>query len=315
MMGRGRALLPACLWTARRRPLLCALALALTPLACSGTKTPTGSSPVVQPSTPLSVSSLTVTGTAPIVGASVQFDATAAMSNGTTNSVTSQAAWSSSDSSVAAVSAAGVVRAVAAGDADIVATYQSISGRLHITVGATEGLRSDTIQVGHDFIVGTPAPTMNQSSTYCCWPLQVLNAGSYRYNLDAFPANLLPSGGSSNVLSASEMLMVGVHYASVATSATMMTWHKAVGADTVIFTYRTGGSHDWVYSYIGHFSWEISEPGAYYLVIDSPFGSARMDFTVTGSRTSVLTERDAVGTRVVVPKGGFGIDRTILGPE
>src|SRR4029078_12663571 len=110
-------------------------------------------------------------------------------------------------------------------------------------------------------------------------------------DLDNFPANLLPSGGSSNVLSASEMLFVGVRYATVAAGATTMTWHKAVGGDSVIFTFRTSGNHDWVYSYIGHFSWEISEPGSYYLMIDSQFASARMDFTITGSPHAVPSGR------------------------
>jgi hypothetical protein len=56
------------------------------------------------------------------------------LSDGTTPSVTTLASWSSSNSSVASVSARGVVTGVAAGDADLTATYQTISGRARVTV-------------------------------------------------------------------------------------------------------------------------------------------------------------------------------------
>src|SRR2546423_6931461 len=52
--------------------------------------------------------SVVVTGTTPSVGSSAQFTATASFSNGTTQDVTSQAAWQSSSPSVAAVSASGL---------------------------------------------------------------------------------------------------------------------------------------------------------------------------------------------------------------
>ena len=51
------------------------------------------------------------------------------MSDGTTQAVTSVASWSSSNNSIATVSATGAVTGVAGGDADITATYQTISGK------------------------------------------------------------------------------------------------------------------------------------------------------------------------------------------
>ena len=48
--------------------------------------------------------------------------------------VTSQASWQSSAPTVATVNSAGLVSAVAAGEADITATYQSLSGKSHVTV-------------------------------------------------------------------------------------------------------------------------------------------------------------------------------------
>jgi hypothetical protein len=80
------------------------------------------------------VTSVTVTGTPPAVGGTSQFTATAALSNGTTQDVTSQAVWDSSNPSVATV-VAGRVTGVAPGEVDITATYQGVSGRTRITIG------------------------------------------------------------------------------------------------------------------------------------------------------------------------------------
>ena len=83
---------------------------------------------------PSTVSSITVTGAAPAVGSAVQFTATAALSDGTTQDVTSLAAWQSSDTTAATVSSTGVVTAVAAGTVDVTATYQSVIGPDEITI-------------------------------------------------------------------------------------------------------------------------------------------------------------------------------------
>jgi hypothetical protein len=48
--------------------------------------------------------------------------------------VTAQATWSSSSPAVATVSASGVVTAIAVGEVDIAATYQTVVGRLHVTI-------------------------------------------------------------------------------------------------------------------------------------------------------------------------------------
>jgi Big-like domain-containing protein len=80
------------------------------------------------------VSSIAVTGTVPGIGGASQFTATATMSSGTTQDVTSLAAWTSSNPADAAVSSSGVVTGVAAGPAVINATYSSVTGSDSITV-------------------------------------------------------------------------------------------------------------------------------------------------------------------------------------
>src|SRR5204863_8785065 len=51
--------------------------------------------------------------------------------------VTSQATWSSSNTSVATVTNSGVVTGIGVGIADITATYQGASGTSHVSVGRT----------------------------------------------------------------------------------------------------------------------------------------------------------------------------------
>jgi len=72
-------------------------------------------------------SSLSVNGTAPVVGGTSQFKATATLADGSTQDVTSQATWQSSDTAVATVSSAGVVTGVASGSVTVSAVYQTLS--------------------------------------------------------------------------------------------------------------------------------------------------------------------------------------------
>ena len=103
--------------------------------ACAGSSPSTvAPTPVDSGKTAAAVVSITVSGSAPLPGTTSQFSATATLSDGTTQAVTSVASWSSSNSSIATVSATGTVRGIAAGDADITSTYQTISGKSHVTV-------------------------------------------------------------------------------------------------------------------------------------------------------------------------------------
>ncbi|HEY3547203.1 MAG TPA: Ig-like domain-containing protein [Propionicimonas sp.] len=130
--------------------LVAAVVLAAGPVAewgCGGSSAP-GSPSGPSPSIPV-VSSVTVTSTgtvSPNVGISVQLKATVSFSNGSTQDVTTLATWRSSNVAVATVSATGLLSAVAAGQADITAVYQAVTGTWHITV--------------------TPAPPANIAGAY-----------------------------------------------------------------------------------------------------------------------------------------------------
>lgn len=114
---------------ARAFALACVIAVAFA--RCGGT------SSTSTPATPTpTVTGVTVTGPSPSAkpGDTAQFTATAALSNGTTQTASTQATWQSSNTTVATVSSSGLVTAMAAGEADIRATYQSVTGSMHLTV-------------------------------------------------------------------------------------------------------------------------------------------------------------------------------------
>lgn len=103
--------------------------------SASGTPTTSTTTPSSGPSTPStgSATTVTVSGTAPAVGGSAQFTATAAFPDSSSRSVTADATWQSSNPAVATVTA-GMVTGKTAGEADITATYQNATGKLHVTV-------------------------------------------------------------------------------------------------------------------------------------------------------------------------------------
>lgn len=107
-----------------------------------GQTTITAASGSVSGATTLTVvaipSSIVITPLAPAlgVGQTVQFTATANYSEGSTKDVTQNAAWTSSSSGVASISA-GVATGVAVGQTSITASYYSVSGSSAVYVIAT----------------------------------------------------------------------------------------------------------------------------------------------------------------------------------
>jgi len=110
---------------------------------CGGT--PSAPSPVVDtpgaptPPTgppPPTVLTVAVTGIPPTVGASSPYTATATLSNSTTDDVTTQAMWLSSNITVATVTSSGLVSAVGTGESEVSATYQSVRGKVRIIIPA-----------------------------------------------------------------------------------------------------------------------------------------------------------------------------------
>jgi hypothetical protein len=141
----------------------CAFLLAFCP-ACGSSKSPSGPS-----STTPTVTSVSVTGANPAMAGTSQLTATATLSNNTTKQVTADAAWQSSDTSVAGVSG-GLVTAVAAGHADITATYQNVNGKMTVTISPATATVTSLSVAGNAPAVGATSPftamaTLSDSST------------------------------------------------------------------------------------------------------------------------------------------------------
>lgn len=138
---------------------------------------------------------------------------------------------------------------------------------------------SDTINIPHTFTVGSPQPI--QSISRGTLP-GMINVGTWTYDLKNFPANDLPSGGNTDPfrISPSEMLMVKIDIPSFGGGRISWEWHNPSG--TIVYSgyYDSGGGSIWAYSFIGHFAWEIVNTGTYYVIITTPNGSARLDFTI-----------------------------------
>lgn len=81
------------------------------------------------------VTALAITGTFQVAeGDTSQLTATATLSNGSTQDVSSQATWQSSETSVATISGTGLLTALKAGTTDITAVYSGRTARVTVTV-------------------------------------------------------------------------------------------------------------------------------------------------------------------------------------
>ena len=112
-------------------------------IGCAGGGSPTEPdiepSPAPTPRPDVTLTAVRIEGPASVAeGGTVQLKAVAAYSDGSSRDVSTQASWSSSRTSVASVSATGVVTGLTAGSTDIVAAYQGVTGRQTLAVGAAE---------------------------------------------------------------------------------------------------------------------------------------------------------------------------------
>ncbi len=88
------------------------------------------------PSSGAAVKAVTVT-SASTSGSSFQMTATAQLADGSSRDVTTAAQWQSSNTKIATVSASGVLTVVGAGEVDVRATYQNVTGSAHLILAST----------------------------------------------------------------------------------------------------------------------------------------------------------------------------------
>ena len=104
-----------------------------------------------------SLSSISISGGAALVaGLSEQLSAQGTYSDGSTQALSSQVTWQSSDATVATVSASGMLTSLKAGTVTVTASMNSISGNTGVTV---------TSAVLTTINVGTPSPSLGAGGT------------------------------------------------------------------------------------------------------------------------------------------------------
>lgn len=147
-----------------RSARLCRTLLSLSVLAhaaCDSNKPPTTVAPTPTP-TPATITAVTVSGISPglAVGQSVQLTASVVRSDGSRSDATTNATWQSSDAAVATVSPAGLLTVTGFGDADVVATIDSVRGTAHLSVlrSAPPSPRYDITGVVHETLPTTNVP-------------------------------------------------------------------------------------------------------------------------------------------------------------
>jgi hypothetical protein len=100
--------------------------------ACGGSPSTPGPTPTPT-ITSVSVSGV---GSTPTAGDSAQLAATAAFSDGSSQTVTSQAGWETSNAAVATISSTGLASFLAPGDVELKAGFRGASGSMRVTVSA-----------------------------------------------------------------------------------------------------------------------------------------------------------------------------------
>lgn len=102
--------------------------------------------------TQAALNSITILGAGPLAaGASEQLGAQGVFTDNTTQSITGQVSWQTSDSTVASISASGMLTAIKAGTITVTASMNSVSGTANVTVGSA---------VLTSINVGVPSPSL-----------------------------------------------------------------------------------------------------------------------------------------------------------
>ena len=143
----------------------------------------------------------------------------------------------------------------------------------------------DNIKVKHKIELCNPA----SDAEYAITGIFEKNCGHPDLNIDNYPLDILPSGGNSGKVSASEMVLVKItmiedNYISLVpweTDTIIINWYDGSDNRLMFGTSREATSFKTdVRCFIGHFSWEINKAGKYYVDVITENGDARVVFDV-----------------------------------
>ena len=143
----------------------------------------------------------------------------------------------------------------------------------------------DNIVVHHTITLCNPV----SDAEYAITGLSTKNCGNPDLDINHYPLDDLPSGGDSGKVSAGEMLEVKVrtdgHISLIPWESQTVWFYWYDGSNNKLLAHLSSEATSFnneVICIIGHFSWELSKPGMYYVIIDEgDLGSARVVFNVT----------------------------------
>lgn len=152
---------------------------------------------------------------------------------------------------------------------------------------STLAITYDGILASHSLVFCRPLPTDNHN---CKYIPGYDSPGIYTRDLINFPANDLPSGGRCDTtirISPSEMTMCILQFYGNLPSITVRATWRNIDTGKVLYdaTVITPALTDpYVWSFVGHFDWEIDRAGNYQVYIETGYGNAQIDFTVVDTR-------------------------------
>ena len=193
--------------------------------------------------------------------------------------------------------------------------------------GVVLGITKDDISLNNKVDLCQPVPTDDTSNgvkwDWCnsdfSFSLQQFDKNSAQY----FPLNDLPSGGNSGRISKSEMVIAVVNILDndPAEGWVQYSWYEKGGnvdgtdkkmVQTEKLPVSACGGYPHIggecgiygtvqhYAYVGHFSGEIESGGYYFVLIDTKWGEARIDFEAITPDDHITNPGDGVST-VVTP--------------
>jgi hypothetical protein len=289
--------------------------LSATTIACGSTATSTPSAP----SPSVTVTSVAVNGPNPNVGLTSQLTATATLSNGSGQNVTSQAAWQTSNAAIATVNNAGVVTGIAPGDVDITATYQSVSGRLRLTIAqatfAITGLITDATSGGvlpNIEVQITAGPSAGLSTKTGATGIYTLNGVvSGGATVAAFAVSYLTQSKTTTVVNNATLDFVMVRAPACAYTLPVASQNVPAAGGTFTFSATSNDSCSW--------SASTSTP---WITVGTTSGTSSASLTFTVAANPTISTR--TGSVRVSWSGGFaeyavtqsaGVCSFVLNPE
>ena len=173
--------------------------------SCSGITTES-TTPTSTPNSILNSILLQAVSASVIQGETDQFSATGQYSNGTTQSLTSQVSWTSSNTAVATISSAGLVTGVAAGTTTITASLNGVNGSTTLTVTSvtTSNLsgvltqHNDNSRTGQNLNETQLTPSSVNVSSF--GKLFSAPVDGYIYAQPLYVSNVSIAGGTHNVV-------------------------------------------------------------------------------------------------------------------